>query len=125
MKNGQCQQIYDEYTAEIFMFSIMAFAYFLILVYIFLSFFKSCLWALVVLIFENIQILALLTITDSLNYDIYYYYSVLIGFSPGFINFIQNVNLFDKNSYDPYCIESYLSLFYYHYEDYFDTYDIF
>ena len=110
-KNQQCQKIYDEVTTDILMFSIMCFIYFALFLYVIVAIFKPYLWILVVLIFESTQIIALLTITDSFHYSIYFAYSAAIGFNPGFINFLRNMNIFDKSSYHYGCISSFLSVF--------------
>ena len=90
----------------------MCFTYLLLIFYVVIAIFKPYLWILVVLIFESTQMIALLTITDSLSYKIYFWYSVIIGFNPGFINFLSNMNFMDKSSYHSTCFTSFISVFF-------------
>ena len=73
--NNGCELIYDEETLEDLMLKIMWFTYCLIALYVFVAIFKPYLWILVVLVIENIQVIGLLSFTNSLHYRIYAFYS--------------------------------------------------
>ena len=81
------------------MFRVAILFFSLLIFYILIALFKSRLWMLVVLIFENAQILAILPLIDSFNYKIYTEYSRYLQMTPGFINFVDRYHFYTQDGY--------------------------